>query len=73
VADREIQAMRRTRLFVALILLLIGAAWVGQGTGAVAGSAMSGQSMWAIVGGVFVVAGLALGLRELTRKPAGRP
>jgi hypothetical protein len=29
--------------------------------------------MWAIVGGVFVVAGLALGLRELTRKPAGRP
>lgn len=65
--------MRRTRLVLAVILLLIGAAWIGQGTGAVAGSAMSGQSMWAIVGGVLVVAGLAIGFLELTRKPAGRP
>jgi hypothetical protein len=65
--------MRRTRLVLAVILLLIGAAWIGQGTGAVAGSAMSGQSMWAVIGGVFVVAGLAIGLLELTRKAAGRP
>lgn len=64
--------MRRTRLVVAVILLLIGAAWIGQGTGAVAGSAMSGQSMWAVIGGLFVVAGLAIGFLELTRKPAGR-
>jgi hypothetical protein len=72
VADRENPAMRRTRLVVAAILLLIRAAWIGQGTGAVAGSAMSGQSMWAVIGGIFVVAGLAIGLVELTRKPAGR-
>jgi hypothetical protein len=65
--------MRRTRLVLAVILLLIGAVWIGQGTGAVAGSAMSGQSMWAVIGGVFVAAGLAIGLLELTRKPAGRP
>jgi hypothetical protein len=65
--------MRRTRLVLAAILLLIGAAWIGQGTGAVAGSSMSGQSTWAVVGGVFVIAGLAIGFLEVTRKRAARP
>ena len=64
--------MRRTRLVLAAILLLIGAAWIGQGTGAVAGSAMSGKSIWAVVGGVFVIAGLAIGFLEVTRKAGGR-
>ncbi len=64
--------MRRSRLAVAVILVLVGVLWIGQGTGAVAGSAMSGQSMWALVGGACVVVGLLIGLRELNRKPAGR-
>lgn len=62
--------MRRLRLVVAAILLLVGVVWIGQGTGTVAGSAMSGQSMWAFVGGVLVVAGLAIGAWELVRRPA---
>jgi O-antigen/teichoic acid export membrane protein len=65
--------MRWLRLVVAAILLLVGVVWIGQGTGTVAGSAMSGQSMWAFVGGALVVAGLAIGLWELIRRPAGRP
>jgi hypothetical protein len=65
--------MNRMRLVVAAVLLLVGVAWIGQGTGTVAGSAMSGQSIWALVGGVLVVAGLAIGLRELIRRPTGRP
>jgi len=64
--------MRRWRLVVAAVLLIVGGLWIGQGTGTVGGSAMSGQSMWAIVGAVLVVAGLAIGISELTRRPAGR-
>ena len=64
--------MRRSRLAVAAILLIVGVLWIGQGTGAVAGSAMSGQSMWGLVGGVLVVVGLAIGVRELVRGPDGR-
>ncbi len=62
--------MRKSRLAAAALLLLVGLLWIGQGTGAVAGSAMSGQSMWALVGGVLVVVGLVIGVRELTRRPA---
>jgi len=61
--------MRRSRLVVATVLLLVGLLWIGQGMGMVAGSPMSGQSMWAIVGGVLVVGGLIVGARELTRRP----
>lgn len=64
--------MRRSRLAVAAVLLVVGVLWIGQGTGTVAGSAMSGQSMWTFVGGVFVVGGLVIGVRELIRKPTGR-
>ena len=63
--------MRKSRLAVSALLLLVGLVWIGQGTGAVAGSAMSGQSMWALVGGVLVVVGLVIGVRELARRPAG--
>ena len=64
--------MRRSRLAVAAVLLIVGVLWIGQGTGTVAGSAMSGQSMWGLVGGVLVVVGLVIGVRELVRRPAGR-
>ena len=64
--------MRRSRLAVAAVLLIVGVLWIGQGTGTVAGSAMSGQSMWGLVGGVLVVVGLVIGVRELVRGPAGR-
>lgn len=64
--------MRRSRLAVAAVLLIVGVLWIGQGTGTVAGSAMSGQSMWGLVGGVLVVVGLVIGVRELIRGPAGR-
>jgi hypothetical protein len=64
--------MRKSRLAAAAVLILVGVLWIGQGTGAVAGSAMSGQSMWALVGGVLLIAGLAIGLREFIWRPADR-
>jgi hypothetical protein len=61
--------MRTSRLVVAAALLVVGVLWIGQGTGTVAGSAMSGQSMWTFVGIVFVVGGLVIGVREFLRRP----
>jgi hypothetical protein len=40
-----------------VVCLLIGAVWIGQGTGVLPGSVMSGQTMWAVIGTVLVVVG----------------
>jgi uncharacterized membrane protein YdjX (TVP38/TMEM64 family) len=65
--------MRRSRLLVAVILLLTGLVWIAQGSGMLAGSAMSGSSFWEVVGIVLVVGGIVIGARELIRKPVTRP
>jgi hypothetical protein len=59
--------MRPTRLALSVILLLAGALWIGQGSGAVTGSAMTGSAFWEIVGAVLFVLGAVIGLRELVR------
>ena len=61
--------MRPSRLVAAAVLFLIGLVWIGQGTGAIAGSAMSGTSFWAAVGAVLVVIALVIVIRE-RRLPA---
>ena len=60
--------MRMTRLAIAAVLGLVGLAWLGQGVGLIAGSAMSGNPIWAVIGGVLLVlAGVLMG-RELRRR-----
>ncbi len=52
-----------------VILLLIGGLWTLQGLGIVAGSAMSGVTLWAIVGPVVALVGVYLlwrGIRGTT-------
>jgi glucose dehydrogenase len=61
--------MRRSRLVIAIVLFLAGLAWIGQGSGLIKGSAMSGSSFWGIVGAVLVVAAIALLINE-RRRPA---
>jgi glucose dehydrogenase len=65
--------MRRSRVLVAVLLLVVGLAWIGQGSGMVAGSAMSGSSFWAVAGVAVLIAGLVIGTRELIRRPISRP
>jgi len=52
-----------------VLLLLVGALWVLQGSGAMGGSGgMNGESQWLIIGLVVAVAGLLLlagGVRQL--------
>jgi hypothetical protein len=44
----------------AVVLLLVGGVWFFQGIGVIEGSFMTGEAVWAVIGAVCVVAGLAL-------------
>ena len=48
------------RLIVGVVLCLVGALWIAQGLDVVKGSPMTGHGIWAVLGTVVVVAGLAL-------------
>jgi hypothetical protein len=48
------------RVIVGAVLLVVGLVWIGQGVGAIGGSFMTGQAVWAVFGGIAVVFGLAL-------------
>jgi glucose dehydrogenase len=59
--------MRRPSLILAVLLALVGLVWLGQGTGLIGGSVMSGSSFWAIVGLVLLVVAGILVAREVRR------
>jgi len=52
--------MKIVLYIVAALLILAGAVWFLQGINVLLGSVMSGQSQWAIYGGIAIVAGIAL-------------
>jgi hypothetical protein len=60
--------MKLSRLAISIVLLLVGLVWIGQGTGLIGGSAMSSQSIWALIGVVLVVA--AAGVAWTARRTA---
>jgi hypothetical protein len=45
---------------VGVILVVVGLVWTLQGLGVLGGSVMSGSSLWAIIGPIVVLVGLAL-------------
>jgi hypothetical protein len=61
--------MRLGSLVLGLIGLLVGAIWILQGVGVLAGSFMTGQRLWLVIGIVVGVIGVALTYRGL-RRPA---
>ena len=63
--------MRLSRLLLAVILVLGGLVWIGQGIGMIGGSFMTGSSTWAVIGAIVLLVGLAIGVREwLTHRNA---
>jgi len=65
----SVSTMDRTRLSLGIVLILVGAVWVAQGldAGFVPESAMTGETIWVVLGGVGVVIGVGLIWRG--RKP----
>ena len=66
-------AQRVIMLIGGVILLLIGGLWTLQGLGIVAGSAMSGVTLWAIVGPVVALVGVYLLWRGIRRPSSAAP
>ena len=52
--------MRWAWLIVGVLAVLVGAVWTLQGLNVLKGSAMSGGTMWTIIGIIVAVVGLAL-------------
>jgi hypothetical protein len=52
--------MKLVASIVGVLMVLIGALWTLQGSNVLAGSVMSGQSIWLWIGIVVLVAGLGV-------------
>jgi hypothetical protein len=52
--------MRWAWLILGVLAILVGAVWTLQGLNVLKGSAMSGGTMWTIIGIIVAVVGLAL-------------
>ena len=63
--------MRNSVLALAVIVLLVGLVFIGQGMGAIPGSAMTGSRFWAVVGLVMVFVAVVIAGREWQRRSRG--
>ncbi len=60
----------RSRLIIAVILILVGLVWMGQGTGVIQSSGfMTDDMRWAAIGAAVFVAGAAVGAWAVIRRP----
>jgi hypothetical protein len=59
-----------SRKFLGVASCAIGLVWIAQGVGALKGSFMTGQAIWAIIGGVLLLFGVSL-LRGARRGDGG--
>jgi len=60
--------MKWVLLVIGVLLVLTGILWTLQGLDVVGGSAMSGVTLWAIVGPIVAVVGLVLAILGARRK-----
>ncbi|KQM80890.1 hypothetical protein [Agromyces sp. Leaf222] len=60
-------------IVIGALLTVSGVVWTLQGVGILPGSAMSGVTLWAIVGPIVAVVGVALLSWGIVRKRRARP
>lgn len=63
---------RPARLAIGVLLFSMGALWTLQGLGYVGGSAMSGNTLWAVVGPIVAVGGLGIALSRPRNRGSDR-
>ncbi len=61
---------KSVQIFVGVVLVIAGCTFTLQGLGYLAGSAMTGVTLWAIVGPIVAILGMVLVVRAAR---AGRP
>lgn len=60
----------RTRWILAVLLVLAGTVWIGQGLGILKGSGfMVGDMTWAIIGAGLVILGVVVGWTAFKARP----
>ena len=60
----------RTRWIIAIVLIVIGAAWIGQGLGLLPGTGfMDGDITWAVIGAILAIAGIAVAWTAIRKRP----
>ncbi len=64
--------MKVTLIVVGAMLVLLGAIWFLQGINVLPGSFMTGQTRWAIYGGIAIAVGIVLILASKRRRLDGR-
>ena len=60
--------MRALLVALGALMVLAGAVWTGQGLGYIGGSAMSDQTVWAIIGPILAGLGVALIVTAVRRR-----
>jgi hypothetical protein len=60
--------MKWVLLVIGVLLVLTGVLWTLQGLDVVGGSAMSGVTLWAIIGPIVAVVGLVLAILGARRR-----
>jgi hypothetical protein len=60
VKNERIILMKTTLTIISILLILVGIIWFLQGINVLGGSSMTGQSKWAVNGGITAVVGVAL-------------
>lgn len=63
--------MSVVKLVAGILIFLMGALWTLQGLDLVGGSPMSGVTLWAVVGPIVAILGLALAGLGLRKPKAG--
>ena len=58
---------RAAGLSIAVLMVLVGALWTGQGLGWIGGSSMSGEAVWATIGPIVAGLGVALAISIVGR------
>jgi hypothetical protein len=64
--------MKAGAIVIGVIMLLVGAVWIGQGLGYIKGSFMTGNMLWFWIGCALVVAALLIGGFTLLRRGKAR-
>ncbi len=64
--------MKVTLNIVGAVLVFLGAVWFLQGINVLPGSFMTGQTQWAVYGGIVAVAGILLILASNRKRLDGR-
>ena len=60
---------RNLRVGLGVLLVLVGLVWTLQGLGYLAGSAMTGVTLWAIIGPIVAILGVLLVARSVRSRP----